>query len=45
MLVGFDDEKLEGSSGFTSFFSTVGVSTFCFLVSSIFVSTNTSLDF
>ena len=39
LLVGFDDEKLEGSSGFTSFLSNVGVSTFFSMVSSILVST------
>ena len=33
VLVGFDDEKLEGSSGFTSLPSIVGVSTLCSMVS------------
>jgi hypothetical protein len=45
VLASFDDEKLEGSSGFTSCPSIVGVSVFCSMVSSVFVSFETFLSF
>jgi len=45
VLVGVDDEKLEGSSGFTFFLSIGGVLILCSMVSSVLVSTKTSLDF
>jgi hypothetical protein len=45
VLDGFDDEKLEGSNGFTSCPTIVGVSTFFSMVSSVLVSSEFFLSF
>jgi len=44
VFVGFDDEKLEGSSGFTSCPTIVGFPTFRSMVSLVLVSSKTFID-